>query len=1712
MSNTPGGMPPLNVQIRISTTGAGSAASAMRSVAGASGAMGSSIASSAVPIRMMGDAMRQTASLIKYSVIGGFLNMGKAAMDASRQMEVSLSRIRGLVGESASQVEIYKQSILGLAGATSRAPQELADALYFITSAGIKGAAALDVLKESAKSATAGLGETNTVADALTSILNAYGESAYTAAQANDILVATVREGKAEADQFAPALGKVLPVAAAYGASFEDVSAGVAALTRGGASAGTSAIYLRQVLSQLLKPSKQAADQMRAVGTSAEDMRTRIQEDGLLAALEHLNTQLGGNEAEVAAAGLTKVFGNVRALTAVFSLLGPNLEANRDIFYELNNATGDANAAFEEAAQTADARLRSALAEVQALMVKLGDQIMPVVADLAEFGGAIVRVVNSVVALTGKLGPVGSVLGRITKYFLGVTTVAFLFAKSALFVFTRGASLLRLFANMQITIKGLTTGIRTASGTTRGLGASMGFLSAKTGMTAATQTALNAATVKGTITEKAFYTQVANTTTNQSLKALATQRAASAAAGATVANQGLAWSELIAAANAKILGRALMNMIPIVGTVITVGLLVMDIFKGIFGKKKSKEDSDGITERAKSLSELNKILNYTVKLATSGFVIKVKTQTNEDGETPFEQFKKTIPQDFKDAIDEVNKSNADVAERASLAAGFLSQLEGLSDKERMQFASFLGDLLAVDEKDILSLDYSSARDGISAAVDGIFDQAFQGSDKKYKDEVLKKVGTPLVTAGEQLNALFSNIVSADNQSGAYEDTLSIIGDAGDAVGNLVDTTGDVVSFSQGMKLVRESLMKVGATEGAITDFLGQYQSSVLKSITATANFTKDSTDLQTAFKETSNLTEFEKVIKKSGVSSTDAAAAVKELAEAFDTDKVLTGSEQVEIFTGVIDKYAEKAKDADQVQKDVMGSAYDLGSEFGNGLSPAIRELADEFEAAKGAMDNFQKGQEAIKGTAVDLDDASVEYRDSLRGLNEALKDSGGSIDNSALGDKAKGAIKDVQQSILDYVNAYQVANPGASVEEVSSVAREKLVQGYAAVKDVFKRTGVDIQKGNEYLNSIKFDFTNTGVLEDYISTYFGAGTDLKALADKVAPQLPKAVLDSIAAGTVADGGAAALAAEPGIQAMGDAILQQFKDYWLIQSPSKVMKEEIGYRLVDGIVAGINDPRSALKIQNALDNISVNANNARALKAAEQRGAAIAAAYANGILGRTAATTIPAVEVVPNDALGNNFDPAAPSTGTGGSKDEATPAEKRGDAFRGGKQYGRYFKEGITRGLAESFLKDKGKITTPVMDLIEKIIGDASSALGTIGKYIDAQLNFQKALSENLKLANEQMLLQSNVAKAERDAAFAKRKFGAQGGAAVTDYEIAQIEDLQKTLEKVTRDYAMRRVDIRAVIDAENALREAQAASVEVSKDVISADNAVIDANLALKTAGLEASKSIYDIVEAQSKLTEAAIDFRINGKQATAVFERFANEALPGLAYQVDQATGVMYQAGVALTDDNGLFLKSIKSLGQKVFEALTEAAVEAGAVSVTPEFTQPARPIDTPAGAETARSVPSKAERANKNSPFFGQKEDGSLYAGFRDAVLDLHPNYRLGTEHTLQEAKSDFKNLYDLYLKNNKVRLAMGGLVTRPTLATIGENGPEMVVPLNGVGVTTALERLSAVRSLNTETTSGGREQIFNITVNNPVPETASESISRRMRSLSTAGLFG
>ncbi|KKK92322.1 hypothetical protein LCGC14_2704110, partial [marine sediment metagenome] len=174
--------------------------------------------------------------------------IGGVTVKMAADFETSMSKIVGQVGIAREVVQGMRKDVLALAGPTGIAPQELADALFFVTSAGLRGADAMDVLRLSARGAAAGFGETKIVADLVTSATNAYGIANLTAAQAMDTLAAAVREGKSEAVDIAGAMGQVLPIASNLGVSFQEVGASIAAMSRTGTVARTAVIQLRQML------------------------------------------------------------------------------------------------------------------------------------------------------------------------------------------------------------------------------------------------------------------------------------------------------------------------------------------------------------------------------------------------------------------------------------------------------------------------------------------------------------------------------------------------------------------------------------------------------------------------------------------------------------------------------------------------------------------------------------------------------------------------------------------------------------------------------------------------------------------------------------------------------------------------------------------------------------------------------------------------------------------------------------------------------------------------------------------------------------------------------------------------------------------------------------------------------------------------------------------------------------------------------------------------------------------------------------------------------------------------------------------------------------------------------------------------------------------------------------------------------------------------
>ena len=189
--------------------------------------------------------------------------------EAVQGFEKSMKKIESLVGLSSEAVQGFEEDVKRLSGQTAQAPKDLADAMFFITSAGIRGAAATETLEAAAKAAAVGLGETATIADLATSALNAYGEENLSATSATDVMVAAVREGKLEADELAGSMGRVLPLASAMGVNFNEVGAAFAALSRTGTNAAEAATQVRGILSSLLRPTKQAEEALTGMGLSS---------------------------------------------------------------------------------------------------------------------------------------------------------------------------------------------------------------------------------------------------------------------------------------------------------------------------------------------------------------------------------------------------------------------------------------------------------------------------------------------------------------------------------------------------------------------------------------------------------------------------------------------------------------------------------------------------------------------------------------------------------------------------------------------------------------------------------------------------------------------------------------------------------------------------------------------------------------------------------------------------------------------------------------------------------------------------------------------------------------------------------------------------------------------------------------------------------------------------------------------------------------------------------------------------------------------------------------------------------------------------------------------------------------------------------------------------------------------------------------------------
>lgn len=385
----------------------------------------------------LGSQMR-TAGTNAIFLGGALAAPGIAALKVALNYDTAITKISTLSGVAQEDLGQLREGIAQISSTTAQGPQELADALLAITSTGLRGAAALDVLNSSAKASALGLGETETLGRLLTSTLKAYEKQGLTAARATDILFATVREGGADAAELSGALGRVTGIAATFGISFEQVGAFIATLTRVIPSADEAVTALRGTITALSGDSKQTEQALEGVGLSSAQLRDILKNQGLLAVLETLVVKFKDNTA-----GIQDVIPNVRALAGVLGTAGSQAQGYQTVLEAVTNSQDDFNKAFAQLQETPGFAVQQSIADLQSALINLGANGLPVLVTfvnilsgliekftelpepiqslvlafsvigggLIAFGGAATVLIGTLTSLAGALTSVGGALG-----------------------------------------------------------------------------------------------------------------------------------------------------------------------------------------------------------------------------------------------------------------------------------------------------------------------------------------------------------------------------------------------------------------------------------------------------------------------------------------------------------------------------------------------------------------------------------------------------------------------------------------------------------------------------------------------------------------------------------------------------------------------------------------------------------------------------------------------------------------------------------------------------------------------------------------------------------------------------------------------------------------------------------------------------------------------------------------------------------------------------------------------------------------------------------------------------------------------------------------------------------------------------------------------------------------------------------------------------
>ena len=331
-------------------------------------------------------------------VIGGVAAALYAGpVQAAQEYETAIAKVSTIADAQAVPIEEMSSEIMKLSNTTGIAASQIADDVYNAISAGQQTGDAVNFVSYSTKLAKAGFAESAQTLDVLTTILNAYGMEAEEVSKVSDMLVQTQNKGKVSVGELSSVMGKIIPTANANNVALEQLCAGYAIMTSKGIAAAETTTYMNSMLNELSKSGTTAEKTLRATtGKSFKELMTEGKSLGEV-------IQILQQEAEKSGKSLNDMFGSAEAGKAAVSLLSDGVDGFNSQVQGMVDSVGATEEAFAKMDQTTEAKMQKAKNSIANLGIVLGQNLLPIVGNLADKVAAVVVKVSEFAQANPKL-------------------------------------------------------------------------------------------------------------------------------------------------------------------------------------------------------------------------------------------------------------------------------------------------------------------------------------------------------------------------------------------------------------------------------------------------------------------------------------------------------------------------------------------------------------------------------------------------------------------------------------------------------------------------------------------------------------------------------------------------------------------------------------------------------------------------------------------------------------------------------------------------------------------------------------------------------------------------------------------------------------------------------------------------------------------------------------------------------------------------------------------------------------------------------------------------------------------------------------------------------------------------------------------------------------------------------------------------------------